>query len=708
MKNISKNFFAHKKIIIIFISAIFIPSVILIYLSYNTFIQRRETIKNILESNLWISGNTALDALENEISKVEKKVLNRDNFISLFEKDHLLFKNSFELLNQNTGMLFLLDSDFNLIQPKIPDKAPIDTFNEIYKARSSFGTTYRKAESSEFSQKNYLRSIGLYDKCIKLTPAKQLKAIALEGKGRCLLKLKKYDLAKQTYKELARDYSHYLNRAGHPFGIVAALQLYEISISQNQKSKGLEELLLLYQRIRDGNWIFTKPVFDFFIVEIESILNENILHGEFTEFKKSYENLNDQISPLKRSLDLADFIRNEGISGIKKRTLGKNNQNMDPEHFLIVKDTNLHLLSYTFLPGTKPNRYYYGGHYWNINYLKKEIITKFFRDLEQDSGLRFQLVDDRGRNILTSEKIEQTDVILDLSYRPTPLPWKLFVSHSDMKDVENTAQREILIYGVLLIVIFGLMIFGAFLIVRDIYRESETTRIKTEFVHNISHELKTPLTLIRLYGETLQRKKDLSKKEKEESYEIITKESERLSHLIDNVLDFSRIEMGHKEFIFKKGNLAQVIRNTLESFRYHLDKKGFLVKTEISSNIPDNEFDEEAISSVFINLLSNSLKFSQMTKEIAVKLSCDEENIVLQVSDMGIGMTPKEISKIFDRFYRAENKIVSKTRGSGLGLTLVKHIIDAHNGRISVKSEPGKGSVFTVFFPIDASNLSYS
>ncbi len=708
MKNIGKYFFTHKKIIIIFVLAIFIPSVILIYLSYNTFIQRRETVKNILESNLWISGNNALDALENEITRVEKKVLNSDNFIPLIKKDHLFFKDSFELLNQNTGMLFLLDSDFNMIQPKTINKEPVDTFKEIYNTRSSFGKIYRRAESFEFLQINYLRATELYNQCMKLTSSKHLQAIALEGKGRCLLKLKKYDLAKQTYKELARDYSHYLNRAGHPFGIVAALQLYEISISQNQKRKGLEELLLLYEKIRDGNWIFTKPVFDFFIVEIKSILNENIVQSEFTELKASYENLNDQISPLKRSLNLADFIRNEGISGIKKRTLGKNNQNMDPEHFLIVKDNNLHLLSYTFLSGTRQNRYYYGGHYWNINYLKTEIITKLFRDLEQDSGLRFQLVDDMGRNILTSEKIVQTDVILDLSYRPTPLPWKLFVSHSDMKDVENTAQREIMIYGVLLIVIVGLMIFGAFLIVRDIYRESEITRIKTEFVHNISHELKTPLTLIRLYGETLQRKKDLSKKEKEESYEIITKESERLSHLIDNVLDFSRIEMGHKEFIFKKGNLANVIRNTLESFRYHLDKKGFLVKAEISSNIPDNEFDEDAISSVLINLLSNSMKFSPTIKEITVKLSCDAESIILQVSDKGIGIMPKEISKIFDRFYRAENKIVSKTRGSGLGLTLVKHIIDAHNGRITVRSEPGKGSVFTVFFPIDASNLSYS
>ena len=95
------------------------------------------------------------------------------------------------------------------------------------------------------------------------------------------------------------------------------------------------------------------------------------------------------------------------------------------------------------------------------------------------------------------------------------------------------------------------------------------------------------------------------------------------------------------------------------------------------------------------------MKFSRTIKEIKVKLSCNEESVILEVSDKGIGMTQKDLTKIFDRFYRAQNKIVSKTKGSGLGLTLVKHIIDAHDGKITVRSEPGKGSVFTVFLPVD-------
>ena len=320
-------------------------------------------------------------------------------------------------------------------------------------------------------------------------------------------------------------------------------------------------------------------------------------------------------------------------------------------------------------------------------------------DLIKDPGLGFKIVDERYQNITTGKEELTSKESLALTLRMFPLPWKLLVSHPEIKALEKTARREIFFYGVLLTVIAALMLLGAVLIARDISRESETTRLKTEFVHNISHELKTPLTLIRLYGETLQRKENLTNEEKKECYEIITKESERLSNLINNVLDFSRIEMGRKEFDLKKGNLAEVIDDTLESYRYHLEKKGFAIHKEIARDLPEMNFDGEAIASVLINLLSNAMKFSPKEKEVTVKLFRDDGNAVLQVADKGIGISQKEIPKIFQRFYQAENKITSEAKGSGLGLTLVKHITEAHNGTIQVESEPGKGSSFTVRIP---------
>jgi signal transduction histidine kinase len=326
------------------------------------------------------------------------------------------------------------------------------------------------------------------------------------------------------------------------------------------------------------------------------------------------------------------------------------------------------------------------------------------KDLEKSTKLHLRMIDDSGRNVLTGNDELISEEALSLSYRQFPLPWKLVITQPALDDVIRVTRRDNVFYGVLLGFVVVLMLFGAVLIARDISRETETTRLKTEFVHHVSHELKTPLTLIRLYGETLQRKENLSKPEQKEAYEIITKESERLSHLINNVLDFSRIEMGKKEFDFKKDDLAGVIRDTLDSYRYHLEKKGFLVQEDIADDLPKMMFDAEAQASVLINLLSNAIKFSSAVKEVSVKLFKQDHHAVLQVEDKGIGIKGKELSKIFEKFYQSRDVKAVDTKGSGLGLTLVKHITKAHGGQIEVHSEPGRGSTFTIILPISRSN----
>jgi signal transduction histidine kinase len=304
---------------------------------------------------------------------------------------------------------------------------------------------------------------------------------------------------------------------------------------------------------------------------------------------------------------------------------------------------------------------------------------------------------------LTGNEESISNEALSLSFRQFPLPWSLMVTQPALDDVLRTTRRDNVFYGVLLGFVVVLMVLGAILIARDISRESETTRLKTEFVHHVSHELKTPLTLIRLYGETLQRKKNLAKSEQTEAYEIITKESERLSYLINNVLDFSRIEMGKKEFDFKKGDLVSVIRDTLDSYRYHLEKKGFLIREDIATDLPIVMFDEEGIASILINLLSNAIKFSPTKKEVTVRLFQRDDHVILQVEDKGIGISSKEIPRVFEKFYRSGDVKAADAKGSGLGLTLVKHITEAHRGQVEVKSEPGQGSTFSILFPISDS-----
>ena len=481
---------------------------------------------------------------------------------------------------------------------------------------------------------------------------------------------------------------------------MSVFQLYQLEQSQNKEEKSYKILLEVYRKIRQGDWSLSTSAYDFFTAEIESILGKTLDEKQFSIILKSFKTLEKEPSPFRQLLEFTDFLEQKVIPRIIEWCSLSQVSTDTPEHLLLDSEKEIHFISYKALPNFRQKSTYIGGILWDINALGTKIIPSFVDEIKVKSGLDIQILDENNQSILSNKEKLTSSNSLSFSFRQLPLPWKIVVSQPELKDLEKTARREIVLYGILITVIVALMFIGAVLIARDISRESETTRLKTEFVHNISHELKTPLTLIRLYGETLQRKEDLSVDEKKEAYEIITKESERLSHMINNVLDFSRIEMGRKELDFKKGNMAQVIKDTLESYRYHLEKKGFLIQEEITSELPEMSFDSDAVASLFVNLLSNAMKFSPKKKEVNVKLFQKGKDAVLQITDKGIGIESKDISKIFQRFYRAEEKASSETGGSGLGLTLAQHIVEVHGGEIKVESEPGTGSTFTVFFPI--------
>jgi len=245
-----------------------------------------------------------------------------------------------------------------------------------------------------------------------------------------------------------------------------------------------------------------------------------------------------------------------------------------------------------------------------------------------------------------------------------------------------------------------LLAAGVWLNYRNVTRELALAKLKSDFVSNVSHELRTPLALIRLYSETLELGRLTNSSKQHEYHEIIRKESERLTALINNILDFSRIEAGKKEYTFRETDVADLVRSTLESYRFEIEQNGFRLEEKIEDNLPPLQVDREAIARSLLNLVNNAVKYSVSDKYLGVSLYRRNGGVNLEVVDHGIGIPPNEQAKIFEKFYRACDPLVHNTKGSGLGLSLVRHIVEAHGGEVGVESSPGKGSKFTITLPV--------
>jgi signal transduction histidine kinase len=241
---------------------------------------------------------------------------------------------------------------------------------------------------------------------------------------------------------------------------------------------------------------------------------------------------------------------------------------------------------------------------------------------------------------------------------------------------------------------------GLYLVYSNVRREMHLARLKSDFVANVSHELKTPLALIRLFAETLELGRVPSEDKAQQYYRVINKESHRLTQLINNILDFSRIEAGRKEYRLAPTDVARVARDVVEAYRFQIEQQGFELVTDVADDLPAVPADEEALGQAILNLLNNAIKYSRETKSIRITVRREGSRVLVSVADRGIGIPRSEQKKIFEKFFRGEDSLVHETKGSGLGLALVRHIMQAHGGEVQVESAPGKGSTFTLALPV--------
>jgi two-component system phosphate regulon sensor histidine kinase PhoR len=246
---------------------------------------------------------------------------------------------------------------------------------------------------------------------------------------------------------------------------------------------------------------------------------------------------------------------------------------------------------------------------------------------------------------------------------------------------------------------------GIVMVFRDVSQQRDIDRMKSDFISSVSHELRTPLTSIKAYAETMLHDKNMPEETKIEFLQVINEESERLTNLINGILEISRIESGTIEITRAQVNMTSVVSRAVTGLEHLAGKKNIHLETSIAEHLPELLGDETKIHSMVTNLVNNAIKFTPENGHIAVSAQVNNDELVIKVSDNGMGIPKEDLTKIFGRFYRV-HRPGKEIQGTGLGLAIVKEVVLRHDGRIDVESEVDKGSTFTVYLPITPQTTS--
>ncbi len=328
------------------------------------------------------------------------------------------------------------------------------------------------------------------------------------------------------------------------------------------------------------------------------------------------------------------------------------------------------------------------------------LCEQFFF-ISDESKRLYQVVDDRGQLRCGPPFRDIGEgLVVERQLASTWEGFVLRVAQKDIGDLDLLRRKRminsVLIGGAVAVILGGLLVLGF-----AIRRERRLSALKSEFISNVSHELKTPLSIISMFGEMLAQGRTKSPEQAHEYAEIIWRESVRLGRLIDNVLDFAKIERGADMYEFEdEVDLRDVVERAIDLSARRVAAAEMTLANTLEEDLPPVRLDANAFTLAVLNLIDNAVKYAADGKKIQLELTRRDDRIVLSVRDWGPGIDPEEHAQIFERFYRARAIRLKPIRGSGIGLALVQHIARAHGGDAEVDSRPGQGSTFSIWLPI--------
>ncbi|MBN2761689.1 MAG: GHKL domain-containing protein [Bacteroidales bacterium] len=668
-----KPILRRRKIIFYYIIAVVIPGIILGYMAFRGIrndqaLREKENLKK-----LEISSLTFFSEIESDIGKLmDERTL--DSVICGSKKHDpsilILF------IKDSTGSKKLLIHQLLYL----PGELIIGNSDRLNPS-----PLLKEGQLLEFTGKRFAEALRFYqDRIIKTTDPEE-KKVALVASARLYNRLNRPEEAKAVYEEIRKDYPGSLLNDRIPVGLMACLEIMKINVAAGEQDELRINLLKFLNLLLYPDCDYDADQFEMFYRSCRQIINEtdDVTDSLFTEL---------EIQRV-RTEYLIRIMSDPGL--IATRGNFRYGRGEITKYGFPVNSGELQALYLT----VESNNGTQSCLVLDFPVYMKILSKKLIREIDPDSTINIKIEDING-NLVFSRVITQETGYLTFTF-PDNLPkWKLFLSENRPGFITTLmkAGRGIYLFAFILIVL--LMLLGFVFILYTLNVEIRLNKLKSEFISNVSHELKSPLTSIRMMTEMLHYKRVENDKRKAEYYSAMLEESQHLSHLIDNILDFSRIDEDRKKYEFDDLDLDKLTREFIKSISEMIRGTGFKVNYSCTDKVPVIRADRNAILQVLYNLVDNAIKFSRAYRQIDINLVSKDSEIQLSVKDYGIGISAKDQEKIFERFYRCKETLLLGIRGSGIGLAIVKRIVEDHGGHLTVESKPGEGSTFTVRFPV--------
>jgi signal transduction histidine kinase len=666
---------SHRRAVWLYLLAIVGPTLALLFLGLQSVRRQRQAVASLTASNLRLSGERLAAQLERRVSQLAEACLRDKEMVRIHasagpptssdESRRLrLLLEGIEKRHAIADQLFIIDGD-SLRYPMLeaPEARPLekDLSLDGSVAGRRFGSLFAEAERLELLEGRPREALAGYRKCSELEVPDRLKAAALARVARCAQKLGERPAAEAAYELLVERYGDLSDSFHRPYALVAGLELYDLRKARREDERG--RLAALQADLAKGRWEVGADQADYFLAQFRERVPQLPEPDRESKYLKRLELARGLQERFRAPPSSREGEIHSAVFTYKARPHQVHYSRVAPE-VLVGLDANLAWVQAQLLPRAVADAGLSGGHIVRVD--------------QRGSG---------GAGPLHAGIPFQT-------FFPF---WELSLTAAPARPATSSPGRDVVIFAGSTVLVLSVLALGVLLLLRDVSRETQLNRLRSDFVSGVSHELKTPLTLIRLYTETLLDEEQFRPEERRGFYQIILRESERLTHLIEKALDFGRIERREKQYHLEEGNLAPFIAQTIQVYGEYLKRRGFSVETKLATAVPLVAFDPDAVAQAVVNLLDNAAKYSGDSKFVGVRLLAENSAVVFEVADRGIGIPAEEREKIFRQFYRSGTR--SGKGGYGLGLYLVKHIMDAHGGRVEVQTEVGRGSRFRLVFP---------